>query len=931
MNVKFAYLSRFLLLVFVFLWPCVLMAQLSVGVKSISSEQVSLYEKFEVNLTISNAQYTNPFDPDKIDVRAFFQSPSDSVWQIFGFYDNYQTRNAWKVRFAPNEIGSWQFYVQVINKGDTATSNVHTFQCLVSDYHGWIRISEQNPHYFQYDDGTPFYGIAAYYPWGVSNGAQGLELLQKSGANLFGYWNIPYGDEKGIIESLNSGIGHYDQTKCGRIDQVLQWAEEHNLKIMFAIWPHDLLSKTVWAHLWDENPYKYVCKVDDFYSDTQAWNYQKKQYRYLIARWGYSRALAIWEIVNEINGTDGWQHGHRLQATNWVKKVHDFFQKNDPHRRPSTASQSGGIYWPQGYSLTDVPNVHLYETSWSPAFPGNPLRSSAFLYHQMAGDLFHDFQKPGILGEAGYLNTFGNFDVPSAQYTQLYHNAIWAAWAGGNATTPFWWSFNQKIMSNDVLQQMLAFSKVAKSIQYLHYEFKPLSAEASHLDVFGLESPTLTFGWAREMNGNSAAQEFFTLNRFTDQDTAFSIQWINTWSGNEIFTEILPSNDGDLTLQIPDDGSTRPDVAFLIYPVVYGGKPFRLQLISTVRSMFCGDTVPVPVLCYVKDSLNRVANSQIAVNFGLKGPGILCSSNPVTTSHGMAKIFFRSNGHAGRAVLVAKAGSLLPDSVCIELKSQITIDDFEYYSDDMALQSVWLTRGGTSATITLDRSDFGDGNKSLRMDYAIGNGNPYYAGIFKLISKMYPGANVLRFWLKDDVSNRDLIIVLKDSSGKSWQYTLDLNHANGMWLNIPLHRFTTSDPPQELQSSQIREISFNVMEGNAGSGQGYLNLDGITLQNETFIDNQSPNELPKKIRLEQNYPNPFNGQTVVKYFLPQRSNVSLQIFDIVGRKVRVLKNGYISGGWHAQTISSQSFASGVYFVVLQAGQIKKVIKLMTIK
>ncbi|NOX89892.1 MAG: DUF5060 domain-containing protein, partial [Calditrichaeota bacterium] len=422
---------RILCFVLSVIWAFPLWAQVSVDVKNITPQTVGLYEKVEIELDIKNALFGNPYNPEEIDVTAFFRSPSDSVWTIFGFYDNYKTQNAWKIRFAPNETGQWSFYVRVINQGDSAFSPHYRFFADSSGYHGWIRVSRKNPHYFEYDDGTPFYGVGAYYPWGINNGADGLELLQNSGANIFGYWNIMYNDEKGIIESLNSGIGRYDQTKCGRIDQVLQWAEERNLKIMLAIWPHDLLSKTVWAHQWDNNPYKYVCDVSDFYSDALAWQYQKKQYRYLIARWGYSRSLAIWEIVNEINGTDGWQKGRQKEATQWVKKVHDFFRDNDPHRRPSTASQSGGIYWSEGYEITDIPNVHLYETDWLSSYPGNPLRSSARLYYDVAQQIWNDFSKPGILGEAGYYNTFGGFDVPSPEYTQLYHNALWAGWAGG--------------------------------------------------------------------------------------------------------------------------------------------------------------------------------------------------------------------------------------------------------------------------------------------------------------------------------------------------------------------------------------------------------------------------------------------------------------------------------------------------------------------
>ena len=171
-----------------------------------------------------------------------------------------------------------------------------------------------------------------------------------------------YGNEGNIIESMSSGLGRYDQPKCGRIDQLIEWSGERGLKMMLAIWPHDLISNTVWAHQWHQNPYNSITSVEQFYENETAWEYQKKQYRYLIARWGYSRALGVWEIINEINGTDGWEIGKQPEATKWVKKVHDYLSANDPFGRPTTASMSGGHFWSDGYSFVDISNVQENES-----------------------------------------------------------------------------------------------------------------------------------------------------------------------------------------------------------------------------------------------------------------------------------------------------------------------------------------------------------------------------------------------------------------------------------------------------------------------------------------------------------------------------------------------------------------------------------------
>ncbi|MDZ7721870.1 MAG: DUF5060 domain-containing protein [candidate division KSB1 bacterium] len=209
-----------------------------INVVDVNSTVVGKYEKIEIRFHIEKADYDNPYNPEEIDVRGVFVAPSGKEWNQYGFYDDYQNQNIWKVRFAANETGAWSYRLLAqASSGNTSTELFH-FQVSESDYHGWIKVSPDHPHYFMHDDGTSFYGVGPYYPWGVSNGSSGLGQLEEYGANFWGYWNIPYGGEIRIIESMQSGLGRYDQEKCGRIDQLIEWSEERNLKMMFAIWPH---------------------------------------------------------------------------------------------------------------------------------------------------------------------------------------------------------------------------------------------------------------------------------------------------------------------------------------------------------------------------------------------------------------------------------------------------------------------------------------------------------------------------------------------------------------------------------------------------------------------------------------------------------------------------------------------------------------------
>jgi hypothetical protein len=103
----------------------------------------------------------------------------------------------------------------------------------------------------------------------------------------------------------------------------------------------------------------------------------------------------------------------------------------------------------------------------------------------------------------------------------------------------------------------------------------------------------------------------------------------------------------------------------------------------------------------------------------------------------------------------------------------------------------------------------------------------------------------------------------------------------------------------------------------------------------TGIDNNGDDNLPAKFNLAQNYPNPFNPTTNICYQLPTDSNVRLEIFDILGRKVRTLVDEYQPAGnwtvgWNSKDANGQSISAGLYFYKLTAGdnqQIKKMILL----
>jgi aminopeptidase N len=88
--------------------------------------------------------------------------------------------------------------------------------------------------------------------------------------------------------------------------------------------------------------------------------------------------------------------------------------------------------------------------------------------------------------------------------------------------------------------------------------------------------------------------------------------------------------------------------------------------------------------------------------------------------------------------------------------------------------------------------------------------------------------------------------------------------------------------------------------------------------------------------LEQNYPNPFNAGTTIVYDIPQAGRVRLTVYDVLGHSVRTLANawqqaGRIEANWDGKDGLGLPVSAGLYFCRMEAGNFKRVIKMMLVK
>ncbi len=89
--------------------------------------------------------------------------------------------------------------------------------------------------------------------------------------------------------------------------------------------------------------------------------------------------------------------------------------------------------------------------------------------------------------------------------------------------------------------------------------------------------------------------------------------------------------------------------------------------------------------------------------------------------------------------------------------------------------------------------------------------------------------------------------------------------------------------------------------------------------------------LPKSFSLNQNYPNPFNPTTQIKFSIPIRSNVTIDIFNLLGQKVKTLINKELSAGNHVVDWDASDVSTGLYIYKMTAGNFSQSKKMIFLK
>lgn len=344
------------------------------GQESVPDIVGELYAPLTFPVEVDPGSYTNPFDPDDIEVLGIFKSPNGEQIVIPGFWaQSYENRcpdceiedlqptneSGWAVRFTPFQVGDWSYTIQAQDNREIAETLVSgQFTIAPSSRAGFVRVGANN-RYFRFDNGQPFFPIGHSIKWswdeagGVNTYLTWLRSLHDSGGN---YARLFIDTPWFIGLEWEAPAGDYTpaQKAAARLDIILEAAAEYDIQLQLVLLWHQALTiyggppvlipttfdRPDTAPDWDNNPYNIIYGgpiggPSVFFYNDRAQLLFRRRLQYIVARWGYSPQIFAWEIIDRLDRTGDYD---AQIAGDWLANTASYLKQIDQQRHLVTAS-----------------------------------------------------------------------------------------------------------------------------------------------------------------------------------------------------------------------------------------------------------------------------------------------------------------------------------------------------------------------------------------------------------------------------------------------------------------------------------------------------------------------------------------------------------------------------------------------------------------
>ncbi|MEW6354821.1 MAG: DUF5060 domain-containing protein [Planctomycetota bacterium] len=452
---------------------------------TVNTKTVPRYEKFEITFN-ATGKWSNPFDPDKVAIDGMFVTPDGKAIIMPAFYfqdfqrafiNGYEKLTplgepVWKVRFCPTAPGTHRFKLRLASAGKTVETEEQAFECTDNgNKHGFLRVAKENPHYFRFDDDTPFFAVgmnvATLANLGTGDGSKWYASLARTGGNLVrSWWCAAHTDlESQVSDHPQQGLGKYKLSSAWRIDCLVEMAEELDIYIMACLETQQYLRRECW---WPKFTYNAanggpVKLPADFFVNQECDKYFQKRLRYIVARWSYSTAIFSWQFWNEVSACNDY---HNTNAAKWHERMGRYLRSIDPYQH-IIHTNYGNM---DGYKEVDsLPETEVVSTN---IYSRRDMGQTSAWYTRV---MTSRYNKPYLMTEYGP-GHHGKW-IREDPKGVIVHNGLWGAVMSGSAGTGLPWGWSNWIDPQNMYHYWKPAADVTRDIPFHKRQWKAVTVE----------------------------------------------------------------------------------------------------------------------------------------------------------------------------------------------------------------------------------------------------------------------------------------------------------------------------------------------------------------------------------------------------------------------------------------------------------------------
>jgi len=426
------------LIVFVFVFVFVNDADAQIIKVNPQSTSCALYERMDIDVELIG-EWQNPYRQEEARLDMIVTAPDGKNCVVPAFFVEGESgeTSRWTVRYAPQTTGQLTYILRYTQPGMESVSQSYKLNVKNGTRHGFLHASDNWT--LRYDDGTPFRGIGENICWESRanddskyfkslheqherfNYPSMLPKFAENGGNFTRIWmcgwNFPV-DKKDHFNNprYEACDGHMNLSAVKRLDETVELCEKLGIKIMLCIGAGEARTNA------------------EFFVIEEAKAAHRNRLRYIVARWGYSEAIAMWEFFNEIDNIQFRDKKNPIPAkdiVDWHAHMARYVKSIDAYKHIVTTSISHrDLEGLNSVADMDINQKHIY--------------NNTTVIPETVKEYAQKFGKPYIIGEFGYEWDWSkNFDDFADGMDMDFRRGLWYGLFSPTPVTPmsWWWEY----------------------------------------------------------------------------------------------------------------------------------------------------------------------------------------------------------------------------------------------------------------------------------------------------------------------------------------------------------------------------------------------------------------------------------------------------------------------------------------------------------